>query len=118
MVSAVSAAVVDPVGRKANWSVKSSFSWGSIICMHVCMHVCMYVFLSMYLCICLLSASELLAKVKMSLEPPFRPNLPDMEGHIAAEWIGLARNCWQTSPYKRPTFRTVKSILLAHHSGK
>src|SRR5688572_21541241 len=73
-----------------------------------------------YVCVdCVLfSVSELLAKVKMSLKPPFRPHLPEMEGHIAGEWIGLAKNCWQTETHKRPTFRTVKSILLAHHSGK
>lgn len=57
------------------------------------------------------SRDEIVNKVKnMSLDPPFRPDLPDNAPHLLRD---ICLECWNKNPKRRPTMEEIKDRLNA-----
>ncbi|KAI1290266.1 Atrial natriuretic peptide receptor 1 [Halotydeus destructor] len=58
-----------------------------------------------------LSPDEILNLIRMGLDPPFRPFLPQASEDISPEILDLTAKCWRENPDERPSFPAIRVLL-------
>ena len=59
---------------------------------------------------------EIIEKVKLGIEPPFRPMVP---AEICdKQWLKLMSECWNEDPVKRPGFERIQKAIKAINGGR
>lgn len=60
--------------------------------------------------------TDIVAQVRASLKPPFRPSIP--ANACINAWRTLVEDCWQEAELRRPSFQRIRTILREINGGR
>ncbi len=65
-----------------------------------------------------LEAEEIIEKVMIGIEPPYRPSISDKTMSCSDLWRNIVYQCWNENVKKRPTFDKIRRMLATLNGGQ